>query len=612
VPAGLANLRAHFDAYDLTQTGDLSAVEIDRLLTSIGLGLQTRNEVHRALADADASTDTSVSFADGVTFDELVQWMNSTIEAHFDESKQTNLSPEDVLKLDAMQKSVRKVGYAGTSWRSFQNTIWILTQAVTIMCASTIFVGIVYFRFILVPMTMAYFMTFLLGPLVDVMAQRPLICFGRVFCKVNKLPRAEAAKVWDQRYKGRRMLPPMEHLEYPYDEDGQVCCHARPPAQGGLADAAATTVHQWLTVGKLPFPLALGLTLVFTGFSFRFAALLISRDIQEVLTDATFMDEFEELLVAIVVRFKNEMGIVITEFDPVSIRKQLEGNKTCVFNNDPGTDVLEVMVPVGNGTECIQVQEFSSEEFQQLVAPYLVVANDVILTFLLCLYLLAARTMRGEFDHNRVMHAAGRLTIVEKIEMMNRNYVQLKTKLSAFTAGCVMIVLFACRIKLWFIWGALTFSLNFIPNVGSLIAMVLPVPIILVDQQLGLVRQTAAILLPAIIQAYVGNVLEPQMFGKSLNLTAISVLIGLVFWSAIWGMAGAVLSVPLLGVMKILLDAADYPLAKQMLNLIREDNTLDEEGMTRAMIKELSGYQQEHAFAISTENPNYKEEEATV
>ena len=70
--------------------------------------------------------------------------------------------------------------------------------------------------------------------------------------------------------------------------------------------------------------------------------------------------------------------------------------------------------------------------------------------------------------------------------------------------------------------------------------------------------------------------LEPTLFGKSLNLTAISVFIGLVLWASLWGIPGAILSVPLLGAQKILLDAADYPLAKRMLHLMREDNSVEE------------------------------------
>lgn len=68
---------------------------------------------------------------------------------------------------------------------------------------------------------------------------------------------------------------------------------------------------------------------------------------------------------------------------------------------------------------------------------------------------------------------------------MNKNYVLLKTKLSALTGGLVGLILGLLAVKLWFIWALLTFMLNFIPNVGSMIAMLLPIPIIIVDDELG-------------------------------------------------------------------------------------------------------------------------------
>lgn len=602
-PAGLTNLKRHFDVVDTDQSGALSSVEISDMLRRIGLGGE---EVLKVFADVVRHDDNA---DDSTSFNEFAEWFNTLITNG--DSLAITLSDETIAALEQMQTSMRKVGYGGTSWRTFQNTIWLLTQAVMIMCGSTIFVGIVWFRFILVPMTMAYFLTFLVGPIIDVMTQRPLILLGRVYCKINKLPEDQAQAVWAKK-GSRRPLPHPSHLDYPYDEGAGVCCHTRPPPNrnepGVTAEQLNHSMHQWLTVGKLPFPLALILTIVFIFLFFRFAFLLISNDIQTVLQDDKFMDAFEELLQNTASRLKHEAGIVVTDFEPKMIRKNLEGNTTCMDSmmDDSYTTNFQA-VEVGNGTECIQVQEFSSEEFSAMLSPYLVIVNDLVLTLLLCLYLLSARSARGEFDRNRATHLANKLTVMEKIEMMNRNYVLLKTKLSALTAGLVMLILGLLSIKLWFIWGLLTFAFNFIPNVGSLIAMVLPVPVILVDEQLGVAKQAAAIVLPALVQAYVGNVLEPQMFGKSLNLTAISVLIGLVFWSAIWGMAGAVLSVPLLGVMKILLDDTDYPLAKRFLALMREDSTIDEEKISREMIRQLAGYQQEHAYLVageSVENQN--------
>merc|ERR1711988_766360 len=76
-------------------------------------------------------------------------------------------------------------------------------------------------------------------------------------------------------------------------------------------------------------------------------------------------------------------------------------------------------------------------------------------------------------------------------------------------------------------------------------------------------------------EMYVGNALEPAMFGASLNLTEISVLLSLVFCSYLWGLYGAVLSVPLLGVWKIVAHNVDHPIAKGMLKLIRQDPDTD-------------------------------------
>merc|ERR1711935_1173813 len=78
------------------------------------------------------------------------------------------------------------------------------------------------------------------------------------------------------------------------------------------------------------------------------------------------------------------------------------------------------------------------------------------------------------------------------------------------------------------------------------------------------------------VQMYVGNVLEPTVFGASLNLTPLSILGGLVLWGSIWGLPGAVLSVPMLGAQKILCVYCNHPFAKYCLILIREDPTLDE------------------------------------
>ena len=241
--------------------------------------------------------------------------------------------------------------------------------------------------------------------------------------------------------------------------------------------------------------------------------------------------------------------------------------------NDYSIIVTELEPTVANYTETMSLSDIGEK-----AGPFVAIFNDVSVTLLLSLYMLMTRPNTSVEDFERLQEGPHRLSLMEKIEQCVSHYIVLKTKLSLFTGAAVGISLMLLRVRLWFVFGVLTFLFNYIPNVGSMIAMMLPLPIVLVtpDAELSVTEKLMAFFIPGCIQLYVGNFLEPQLFGQSLNLTAISVLIALVLWAFVWGICGAVLSVPLLGVMKILLDAADFPMAKGILRIIREDNSIDE------------------------------------
>lgn len=135
----------------------------------------------------------------------------------------------------------------------------------------------------------------------------------------------------------------------------------------------------------------------------------------------------------------------------------------------------------------------------------------------------------------------------------------------------VMVTMWLCNVRLALVWGVMAFQLNFIPNVGSFLALMVPLPVILLDDGLNIAQLLCALVIPAVIQLSVGNGLEPMMFGAMLNLTSISILASLVLFGAMWGLCGAVLSVPLLAIIRIVLTRADHPLAKRLLHLIREN-----------------------------------------
>lgn len=132
-----------------------------------------------------------------------------------------------------------------------------------------------------------------------------------------------------------------------------------------------------------------------------------------------------------------------------------------------------------------------------------------------------------------------------------QSYIGLKTIVSILTAFLSYVALYFIGIDGPFFWAILIFILNFIPTVGSLVATLFPA--IMVMFQFG--EFTPGLLVIAIVgglQVIVGNVVEPRIMGKSLNLSALVVLFALSFWTAVWGITGAVLSVPIMVVLMII------------------------------------------------------------
>ena len=135
-----------------------------------------------------------------------------------------------------------------------------------------------------------------------------------------------------------------------------------------------------------------------------------------------------------------------------------------------------------------------------------------------------------------------------------KNYIQVKTLLSLCTGFMVGLLLHILGVDLAFVFGLMAVLLNFIPNVGSIIATLLPIPVILVSPDMTSVEAALAIILPGIIQFLVGNLLEPKLLGDSLNLSPVVILFSLTVWTALWGGIGALLAVPITAIIQILCD----------------------------------------------------------
>ena len=167
--------------------------------------------------------------------------------------------------------------------------------------------------------------------------------------------------------------------------------------------------------------------------------------------------------------------------------------------------------------------------------------SNTFLILVFVIYLLQGRDPEAE---------KGRMA--QQIESQIKRYLSIKLVLSLATGFLTALILGALQIELAMVFGVMAFFLNFVPNVGSIVAIFLPLPIILISPDLDMSILALAILLPGSVQMFIGNVIEPKMLGDSLDLHPITVLLSLIFWGMLWGIPGMLLAAPITAVLKIL------------------------------------------------------------
>jgi AI-2 transport protein TqsA len=140
-----------------------------------------------------------------------------------------------------------------------------------------------------------------------------------------------------------------------------------------------------------------------------------------------------------------------------------------------------------------------------------------------------------------------------RIQADVKRYVVVKIVNSMTTGLLVGLLLWLIDVPFALMFGVLTFLLNFIPSIGSIIAVLLPIPVVLMNPEGSLGQVALAILLPGTVQITIGNVLEPRMLGKALGLHPLAVLLALMAWGTLWGAVGMFLAAPLTAVVRILL-----------------------------------------------------------
>jgi predicted PurR-regulated permease PerM len=145
------------------------------------------------------------------------------------------------------------------------------------------------------------------------------------------------------------------------------------------------------------------------------------------------------------------------------------------------------------------------------------------------------------------------LSTIEKFSQSAKRYLVIKTLISAATGLLIWLWLLILGVDYPVLWGTLAFLLNYVPNIGSIIAALPAVLLALV--KLGVGPALLTVLGFAVVNVVVGNILEPKLMGRRLRLSTLVVFLSLVFWGWVLGPIGMILSVPMTSLVAIALES---------------------------------------------------------
>ena len=182
--------------------------------------------------------------------------------------------------------------------------------------------------------------------------------------------------------------------------------------------------------------------------------------------------------------------------------------------------------------------------------------TGITVLFSLQFIIFEASLLPGRIERAYPGGASERVHMIrDQIESSVNTYVVVKTGVGFGTGVCAGIVMLLFGIDLWFTWALLTFLLNYVPYIGSLLATIPPLVLgfILLDPSMLMVL---SVLLLGNQQLW-GNIIETRWAGRALDISPVLLLVVTAFSFWVWGIIGMILSIPLVVILKIVLENID-------------------------------------------------------
>ncbi|WP_462154424.1 AI-2E family transporter [Pseudoalteromonas piscicida] len=183
-----------------------------------------------------------------------------------------------------------------------------------------------------------------------------------------------------------------------------------------------------------------------------------------------------------------------------------------------------------------------------------VMANSFLILLIVVFMLFEAPSL-GHKVHLALDDPEMKMQQIDRFLDSINSYLAIKTLVSLATGVVAAVFLWALGVDYFVLWGVVAFLLNYIPNIGSIIAAVPPVLLALVTQG-PLVSGIVAVGYIC-INTLMGNIIEPRFMGRGLGLSTLVVFLSLIFWGWLLGTVGMLLSVPLTMVVKIALETSE-------------------------------------------------------
>lgn len=202
---------------------------------------------------------------------------------------------------------------------------------------------------------------------------------------------------------------------------------------------------------------------------------------------------------------------------------------------------------------------FNMEEDESMVAKIIGEVGNMFmqasLIGLLVIFMLFETLNFREKISRALENPAPSLRRFAEFSLTLKRYLAVKTMISLATAVLVWLSCLLVGVDFPLLWGVLAFALNFIPNIGSALAAIPPVLLLLVAPDGGVFEALLLASAYLVINFVLGNLIEPRVMGQALGLSTFVAFLSLVVWGWIFGPAGMLLSVVLTMTLKIALDS---------------------------------------------------------